>query len=90
MATRNAYLKIEAIPGYCPVESDDHVSFPIAYRRDCMRNMGHEDGTIPADEVSARRVIALIYGEYLGSHYLVPKPDKIVVAAHQACTAAVL
>jgi hypothetical protein len=38
-----------------------------------MRNMGHEDGTIPADEVNARRLTALTYREYLDLHYLVPK-----------------
>jgi hypothetical protein len=53
MALRDVYLKIETILGYSPVEPDDHVSPPIQYRRDCMRNMGHEDGTIPADEVSS-------------------------------------
>ena len=80
MATREIYLKIEAIPGYSPVEPDDHVSPPIQYRRDCMRNMGHEDGTIPDDEVAARRLTALIYREYLDPQYLVPKPDKLVAA----------
>lgn len=80
MPTRDIYLKIETIPGYSPVEPDDHVSPPIQYRRDCMRNMGHEDGMIPADEVAARRLTALIYREYLDSHYLVPKPDKLVAA----------
>ena len=55
MAIR-VYLKIETIQGYCPVEPDDHTSPPIVYRRDCMRNMGHEDGAIPDDEVSARRM----------------------------------
>src|SRR5215470_18010373 len=79
MAIRDVYLKIENIQGYCPVEPDDHTSPPIVYRRDCMRNMGHEDGTIPDDEVNSRRLTALIYREYLDSHYLVPKPDKIVV-----------
>jgi len=54
MAVRNIYLKIERIADYSPVEPDDHVSPPIQYRRDCMRNMGHEDGTIPDDEVAAR------------------------------------
>lgn len=80
MAVRDIYLKIETIPGYSPVEPDDHVSPPIQYRRDCMRNMGHEDGTIPDDEVAARRVTALIYREYLDAQYLVPKPDKLVAA----------
>jgi plastocyanin len=78
--TRDIYLKIETIPGYSPVEPDDHVTPPIRYRRDCMRNMGHEDGTIPADEVAARRLTALIYREYLDAGYLIPKPDKLVAA----------
>jgi plastocyanin len=80
MATRDIYLKIETIPDYSPVEPDDHVSPPIQYRRDCMRNMGHEDGTIPDDEVAARRLTALIYREYLDPGYLVPKPDKLIAA----------
>jgi plastocyanin len=80
MANRDIYLKIETIPGYSPVEPDDHVSPPIRYRRDCMRNMGHEDATIPDDEVAARRLTALIYREYLDPQYLVPKPDKLIAA----------
>lgn len=40
MALSDLYLKIEAIPGYSPVEPDDQVSPPIQYRRDCMRSMG--------------------------------------------------
>ncbi len=80
MAIRDIYLKIETISGYSPVEPDDHVSPPMQYRRDCMRNMGHEDGTIPGDEVAARRLTALIYREYLDPQYLVPKPDKLVAA----------
>ncbi|GAC1524820.1 MAG: hypothetical protein NVS2B8_09120 [Vulcanimicrobiaceae bacterium] len=80
MAFQDVYLRIESIPNYSPVEPDDHVSPPIQYRRDCMRNMGHEDATIPADEVAARRLTALIYREYLDAQYLVPKPDKLVAA----------
>src|SRR5712692_4201456 len=80
MAIRDIFLRIETIPGYSPVEPDDHVSPPIRYRRDCMRNPGHEDGTIPDDEVAARRLTALIYREYLDPNYLVPKPNKLVVA----------
>jgi FtsP/CotA-like multicopper oxidase with cupredoxin domain len=80
MAVRDIYLRIETIPGYSPVEPDDHVSPPIRYRRDCMRNMGHEDGTIPGDEVTARRLTALIYREYLDPNYLIPKPDKLIAA----------
>lgn len=80
MSYRDIYLKIETIPHYSPVEPDDHVSPPIQYRRDCMRNMGHEDATIPDDEVAARRLTALIYREYLDPQYLVPKPDKLVAS----------
>ncbi len=80
MPWRDIYLKIERIAGYSPVEPDDHVSPPIQYRRDCMRNMGHEDGAIPDDEVAARRLTALIYREYLDPQYLVPKPDKLIAA----------
>jgi plastocyanin len=80
MPIRDIYLKIEAIPGYSPVEPDDHISPPIQYRRDCMRNMGHENGTIPADEVNGRRLTALIYREYLDPNFLLPKPDKLVAA----------
>jgi plastocyanin len=80
MAVRNIYLKIEPVLDYSPVRPDEHVSPPIVYARDCMRNPGHEDATIPADEVNARRLTALIYREYLDAGYLVPKPDKLIVA----------
>jgi FtsP/CotA-like multicopper oxidase with cupredoxin domain len=78
--TRDIYLKIEAIPDYSHVSPDSHVSPPVAYERDCMRTAGHENGTIPPDEVNARRLTALVYREYLDSSYLVPKPDKLVAA----------
>lgn len=78
MAIRNIYLKIEQIPEYSPVEPSGHAA--ANYRRDCMRNPGHEDGTIPLSEVDARRLDALIYREYLDPAYLIPKPDKLVLA----------
>jgi plastocyanin len=80
MAIRDIYLKIEAIAGYSPVEPDDHVSPPIQYGRDCMRNPGHDNGTIPGDEINARRLTALVYREYLDPNWVVPKPDKIIAA----------
>jgi FtsP/CotA-like multicopper oxidase with cupredoxin domain len=80
MSIRDIYLKIETLPDYCPVAPTPHVSPPIQYERDCARNPGHEDGTIPADEVGARRLTALIYREYLDAGYLMPKPDKLVVS----------
>lgn len=78
MAIRNIYLKIEKILDYSPVEPSGHAA--ANYRRDCMRNPGHEDGTIPLSEVDARRLNALIYREYLDPGYLIPKPDKLVLA----------
>lgn len=80
MAVRNVYLKIEQIAGYSPVEPETKVMLPKEYKRDCMRNVGHENGTIPQSEVDARRLNALVYREYLDPSYLVPKPDKIVPA----------
>ncbi|MFL6602560.1 MAG: galactose oxidase-like domain-containing protein [Steroidobacteraceae bacterium] len=77
MAIRNIYLKIEEILDYSPVEPSAHAA--ANYRRDCMRNPGHEDGTIPLSEVDARRLNALIYREYLDPGYLIPKPDKLVL-----------
>jgi FtsP/CotA-like multicopper oxidase with cupredoxin domain len=77
---RDIYLKIEAIPGYSPVMPADHAIPPIQYGRDCMRTPGHEDGSIPLDEIAARTFNALIYREYLDAQYLIPKPDKLVAA----------
>lgn len=80
MNIRDIYLKIEHIPDYSPVDPEEKVVPPQEYKRDCMRNMGHEDGTIPTSEVNARKINALVYREYLDPHYLIPKPDKIVIA----------
>jgi plastocyanin len=80
MATRNIYLKIEEIANYNPVSPEPKPAPPRAYQRDCMRNPGHDDGTIPPSEVSARALSAVIYREYLDSAYLFPKPDKLAIA----------
>ena len=80
MATLNIYLKIEEIANYNPVNPEPKPAPPRAYQRDCMRNPGHDDGTIPPSEVNARALSALIYREYLDSAYLFPKPDKLVIA----------
>ncbi len=50
---RDIYLRIETIPGYSPVNPDDDEGNP--YKRDCMRNTGHEDGHIPDAEVELRQ-----------------------------------
>src|SRR5262245_50591152 len=80
MAVRDIYLKIEQIAGYNPVAPEPKPVPPRAYRRDCMRNMGHEDATIPAAELAARALNAIVYREYLDAAYTIPRPDKIVAA----------
>jgi plastocyanin len=80
MADRQVYLRIEEIASYNPVNPEPKPRPPRLYQRDCGRNHGHDDGTIPSSEVAARAVPALIYREYLDSAYHIPKPDKIVVA----------
>ena len=47
MAVRHIYLKIERIFGYSTVEPELKVMPPKQYRRDCMRNPGHESTVIP-------------------------------------------
>jgi len=51
---------------------------PIQYKRDCFRNMNHENGAIPEAEVDARRLRAVVYREYTDATYLVPVTNKIV------------
>ncbi len=80
MPIRNIYLRIEQIPNYSPVAPDPMASPPRQYQRDCMRNPGHEDGNIPISEVNARTLTALVYREYLDPNYLIPKPEKLVLA----------
>ena len=63
MRRRDVYLKIEPLPAYSPVAPDDAEHH--RHRRDCTRNHGHEDGTIPQAEVDRRRIEALVYREYL-------------------------
>jgi plastocyanin len=80
VAVRDVYLKIERIPEYSPVAPMDKTPPPITYKRDGMRNHGHEDGTIPDVEVAARAMTAVVYREYLDEDYLVPRTTKIVAA----------
>jgi plastocyanin len=74
---RHIYLKIERIEGYNPVRPQEKGG---AYGRDCMRNVGHENALIPQSEIDARAINAVVYREYLDSAYLVPKPDKLILA----------
>lgn len=80
MPARHIYLRIESVLEYSSVNPDPMAGAPIRYGRDCMRNMGHEDATIPVAKINARTMAALVYREYLDPTYLVPKPDKIVLA----------
>jgi plastocyanin len=74
---RHVYLKIERIADYSTVKPQEKGG---SYGRDCMRNHGHMDGTIPQAEIDARSLDAVVYREYLDSGYLVPKPNKLIAA----------
>ncbi len=76
--SRNIYLKIEKLPAYSPVAPDD--AEHDIYRRDCMRNMGHEDSHIPAGEVERRRMDAVVYREYVDCECTILKSDPIIKA----------
>ncbi|HEU0016008.1 MAG TPA: multicopper oxidase domain-containing protein, partial [Longimicrobium sp.] len=79
--TRDIYLKIERVTDYSTVRPTAEKLAPhIQYGRDCMRLEGHENGLIPEAEIEARSLTAVVYREYLDSAYLVPKPDKLILA----------
>ncbi len=75
---RDVYLKIEPLPAYSPVAPDDAEHH--RYRVDCMRNMGHQDGTIPPAEVERRRLDGLVYREYLDPGYTVLNTAPLISA----------
>ncbi|HEU0077790.1 MAG TPA: multicopper oxidase domain-containing protein, partial [Longimicrobiaceae bacterium] len=78
---RHIYLKIERVPDYSTVRPHTEKTAPhVQYGRDCMRFEGHENGLIPEAEIVARSLTAVVYREYLDSGYLVPKPDKLILA----------
>ena len=77
---RHVYLKIERMEGYSPVKPLEEEAAQAKYARDCMRNKGHEDGSISQSEINARAVDAVIYREYLDSAYIIPKTDKLIAA----------
>ena len=77
---RHIYLKIERIEEYSPVSPQDKVALPRQYKRDCMRNVGHEDTVIPDAEVVARSLDAVVYREYLDAGYVFPKTNKLIDA----------
>ena len=45
-----------------------------------MRGEGHENAFIPEAEIQARSLTAVVYREYLDSGYLIPKPNKLILA----------
>ena len=45
-----------------------------------MRGEGHENAFIPEAEIQARSLTAVVYREYLDSGYMIPKPDKLILA----------
>jgi FtsP/CotA-like multicopper oxidase with cupredoxin domain len=80
MALRDIYLKIERIADYSPVAPMAKTPPTITYKRDGMRNHGHDDGVIPDAEVTARTMTAVVYREYLDPAYVVPRTTKIAAA----------
>ena len=59
MTTRDVYLKIEQVFANSTVEPEFQVAPPKQYRRDCMRNPGHESTVIPPAEIEARRLSSI-------------------------------
>ena len=74
---RDIFLKIEPVADYSPLAP---VLCARHYGRDCQFNEGHELGRIPADEILAARVNALVYREYLDADYTVPNTAPLVAA----------
>jgi plastocyanin len=74
---RDIFLKIEPLLGYSPLAPD-----PCSRRwgRDAMFNPGHELGRVQGDEIIATTIDALVYREYLDSHYTIPNTAKLIAA----------
>ena len=77
---RDIYFKIEKIEGYSPARPQEKEVPPVKYGRDCMRGEGHENAFIPEAEIQARSLTAVVYREYLDSGYMIPKPNKLILA----------
>ena len=75
---QNVYLKIEKMYDYSPV--DPAPAHPYPYRMDCFRRMGHENGTIPDDEVELRKITAVVFRPYTDGTYTTLDPAPIVAA----------
>lgn len=74
---RDIYLKIEPLAAYSPLAP---LTCARRYGRDCMFNTGHESGRIPAHEILGASLDALVYREYVDTHYTQPVTTKLVGA----------
>jgi FtsP/CotA-like multicopper oxidase with cupredoxin domain/sugar lactone lactonase YvrE len=74
-APREIFLQIEPLPDYSPLAP---LLCARRYGRDCMFNEGHELGRIPADEILAKRLNAVVYREYLDPDYTQPNTAPLV------------
>jgi FtsP/CotA-like multicopper oxidase with cupredoxin domain/streptogramin lyase len=72
---RDVFLQIEPVADYSPLAP---LLCARRYGRDCQFNEGHELGRIPADEILAARVDALVYREYLDPEYTTPNTLPLV------------
>lgn len=72
---RDIFLQIEPLHEYSPLAS---LLCARHYGRDCQFNEGHELGRIPAEEILAARVDALVYREYLDCDYTIPNTAPLV------------
>ncbi len=75
---QDVYLKIEKITEYSPVDPAPGHSY--AYRRDCFRREGHEDGTIQADEVETRKLTAVVFRPYTDATYSTLDTTPLIAA----------
>ena len=80
MTERNIYLRIEGIEDYSPVEPQTKTAPPIEYKRDGMRNPGHETGVISDAERDQRAMRAVVYRQYRDPTHIFPVTSKIVAA----------
>jgi FtsP/CotA-like multicopper oxidase with cupredoxin domain/sugar lactone lactonase YvrE len=74
---RDVFLQIEPVAEYSPLAP---ILCARRYGRDCQVNDGHELGRIPADEILAGRVDALVYREYHDADYTRPVTEPLVPA----------
>jgi hypothetical protein len=72
---RDVFLQIEPLPDYSPLAP---LLCARRYGRDCMFNEGHELGRIPADEILAKRLDAIVYREYLDPDYTQPNTAALI------------